>query len=705
MMTIRYRYILLAVLAASLTIQLHASEAFGFARIYESNMVFQQNREIKVWGYAEAGSKVSIALVEDKTAIDRSREEYPPSIRYVEKENLTISKVEKAATADQKGVWSVTLPAMKASFQPISITVSGGQNQSDSIVNVLVGEVWVCSGQSNMAWAGTEQSDLFQNTLQLHGIRYTRYDYTWPRPLADLPSKIEWNELSQKSFGGFSKVPYFFARALHLNLGVPVGVIINARGGTLGMSWTSWEELESIDSPEVKKIVTEYQADLKDWESPDSLQRLAKAKDEIEKIWKPKAQKMIDAHWEKYDTFIKENLDDEKYADWKKRFSTWQKAINEPKNSPGVLHSWKVWGLERQCKEFFVGTDLKPPEMDMSFWKERPIDKDPRLGWSPPAGLFNAGAAPLKSLAIAGMIYYQGENQHFGPISALTRYETIFPKVISAHRKLFNRPDLPFGIISLAGWGNRNAPVEKSMYGRYPYIMEIHAKTHQNTPNTGLAVIHDLGDADIHPPNKRDVGERAARWALGAVYEKEIRYQPTFLYKSVEMNEGKVLLSFAGSEEKEAEVAVIYSEWKAKRRKAPRLNTVLPPTLDGGDYLGFTVAGEDRRWYPAQAKANMKERLLEVWSELVPHPVAVRYGWEQFSEGNLGSKFAPHPVFRTDDWPCPEPEGKDKKAAPAEALLDREIRTHAAELIKRLGEDDQDLIDELRKLSTSLDKE
>ena len=682
----------------SLPYSLWASERFGFAKIYETNMVLQQKREIKVWGNAKPGSTVHVTLKADAKTRTISSSAHPTTITYDQGPEDDISPIKQSIITDDRGVWSTTFPPRKASYRPLSITLSNGQGESSSIHNLLIGEVWVCSGQSNMAWSGSEQSDLYQNSIPLHGIRFTSYNFTWPRPLKDLPSRIRWEELNPESFGGFSKVPYFFARALHLNLGVPIGVIINARGGTLGISWTSWEELDSIKAPEVKKTVSEYRAKLREWESPQALDRLVKAKKDVINIWRPKAQKAIDAHWQKYDRFIKEHLDDEKNAIWKQRFSKWQEAIDLPKNSPGVLHNWKVWGLERQCQDLFTGTDLTPPKMDMSLWKERPKDTDPRLGWSPPAGLFNAGTAPLKSLALAGIIFYQGENQNFGNISNLTGYRHIFPKIISAHRKLFNQPDLPFGIISLAGWGKKNAPLEQSMFGRYPYIMEIHAKTHENTPNTGLSVIHDLGDSDIHPPDKRSVGERIARWALGDVYEKSIVYRPDFIFSSMEIKEGKASLSFTGNEEKEANTKIIYTEWKAKRRKAPRVKDVLPNTLDGGDYLGFTIAGDDRRWFPAQAKANLKERVIEVWSDLVPEPVAIRYGWEQFSHGNLGSRAAPHPLFRSDDWPCPEVDPKLRKKAIAEALLRREVLSHADGLIRRLGDEEKTLLTELKKL-------
>ena len=676
-----------------------------FANIFNSNMVLQQKKPAAVWGWAVPGAELTVTIEEYDEPIKPSGD-MTVSFAYQEHNPVEFKAQTVKAVAAEDGAWRVSLPAMPTSFKSKRITVSDAQGQSTTIKNILIGEVWVCSGQSNMGWPGAYNQDLWTNGLQLHGIRYTQYNYSWPRPRRDLPEKVDWEMISAESIGGFAKVPYVFARNLHLSLGVPIGIINNARGGTLGISWTSREELQGIEAPVVARQLAEYDAKAKEWESVEYVQRLAKAREDIVKVWRPRARRAIAAHWEQYDRFMKENLNAEKYAEWEKMAADWHEAMKLKHNlGPDALPDWKVWGLEKHSMKLFKGTDIKPPVMDKTLWKERPDDKDLREGWSPPAGLFNAGAVPLKGLAIAGMIFYQGENQNFGKLDTLEQYRHTFPTIISAHRELFANDELPFGIISLAGWGSRGEEPEYSAYSRWADIMDIHRRTHRNTPNTGLIVIHDAGHASIHPPNKQPVGERAARWALATVYGKKIAHRG-FRYKSSEIRDNKILVRFEADEEREKAIDEIYAEVENGMRKGyPKFSEVLPVTFEGNaNYRGFVIAGKDRRWYPAEVQPNVKERALEVWSDLVKEPVAVRYAWAGFPDGNLGSPIAPVPTFRTDDWPYP---GLDKNGRRPDKMLqqqitERKIRTSLLELEKLTRKSGKEVKEQLEALRRAI---
>ena len=696
---------LLLVLSAVGFLPAQEPKELRFANIFNSNMVLQQGKPAAVWGWAEPGAKLTVTIEEYDEPVKESGD-LPVSIAYQEHNASTFQTQTIQAIAAKDGAWRATFPAMEASFRSKRIAVRDDQGKSTAIENVLIGEVWVCSGQSNMGWPGATNQDLWKNGLQLHGIRYTQYHYSWPRPRRDLPEKVDWEMISAKSIGGFAKVPYVFARNLHLNLGVPVGIINNSRGGTLGISWTSREELKAIEAPVVARQLAEYDAKAKEWETEEYLQRLAKAREDIVKVWRPRARKEIAAHWKQYDAFMKENLNAGKYAEWQEMAANWHEAMKLKHNlGPDALPDWKVWGLERHSTKLFKGTDIKPPVMDKALWKERPDDKDRREGWSPPAGLFNAGAVPLKGLAIAGMIFYQGENQNFGKLDTLEQYQYTFPTIISAHRKLFGNDELPFGIISLAGWGTRGGEPEHNAYSRWPYIMDIHRRTHRDTPNTGLIVIHDAGHASIHPPNKQPVGERAARWALATVYGKKIAHRG-FRYQSSEIRDNRILVRFQADEEREKAIDEIYAEVEKKIRKGyPRFSEVLPVTVEGNaNYRGFVIAGQDRRWYPAEARPNVKERALEVWSDLVKEPVAVRYAWAGFPDGNLGTRIAPVPTFRTDDWPYPElgQNGRRPDRMIQEQITERKIRTGLNELEKLTTKSSKEVKERLEALWKAL---
>ncbi|MDP6504341.1 MAG: hypothetical protein QF886_12035, partial [Planctomycetota bacterium] len=491
-----------------------------------------------------------------------------------------------------------------------------------------------------------------------------------------------------------------------LNLGVPIGIINNARGGTLGISWTTREELQNIKAPVVAKQLAEYEAQAKEWESEEYLQRLARAKADLVNVWRPKTKKSVAAWWVEHDKFMAEHLDKEQLAEWRQIAADWREAIKLKHNGgPDNMAPWKVWGLERKAEKYFKGTDTKPPTMNFkkTLWKERPDDKDLRAGWSPPAGLFNAGVVPLKGMAIAGVLYYQGENNIFG--GRFDQYRYTFPTIIPAYRKLFSDDQLPFGIIGMPGCGKYNEDAERSPFSAWARVRDIHSRTHAKTPNTGLIVTYDCGQDNIHPNYKQPVGDRAARWALAEVYGRKVTYR-NFSYRSMEVRENKILVRFEAGKEREQRINAIYEELKVGTRKRyPALWEVLPTTFEEGrspDYRGFLITGRDRRWLPAEARPNVKERALEVWSDLVKEHVAVRYAWANFPIGNLGSRIAPVPAFRSDDWGYPDAgkNGRPDHNTIQENAIDRQIRTSLNELDKltsKSSKEVRELLDALRK--------
>ncbi len=599
--------VLLGALAIAAAAGAGEQPALRFANIFGDHMVLQQGKPVRIWGWAEPGAEVAVSITIDEQA---GRVSYFGDTDWPFGRHQT-----KRAKADAKGAWQVVLDPMPAALAP-SVVVARSGGQQAVISDVLVGEIWVCSGQSNMVWGNWCAKNIEQPGAIFAGIRYVRMDATYYKPLDDLERKPAWTVCSPEAAKRFAAVPYLFARFLHLYLRVPVGIVMNARGGTTGQAWCSRDALDSLDVKEIREILAAYDAETARWDDDA-------AREQILKDWEAAVAKAKE--------------------DWQKKADAATQAGKKPPR-------------------------LRPPRKP----------GDPRRGWSPPAGMFNAVVWPIRKLAIRGVLYYQGENNQFGRWS---QYEHTFPKVIASHRAAFGEPGLPFGIITMPGWGDFETPPEVACVADgYAIVRDIQTRVHEKTPGTGLITIYDVGNSFIHPHWKRPVGERAARWALVKVYGKtELRHRgPKF--REMKKQGSKLLLWFTP----DPVFGTTPEEWA----KLP-IWAAAPVAREGkAELRGFVIAGADRRWYPAQAKVNSKERCLEVWSDLVPEPVAVRYGWAQWPTGNLCCNHnLPTPTFRTDDWPLPRmyshtPEQRDacrkavdeqRRAAQIQAL-DRAIR-------------------------------
>lgn len=608
-----------------------------FARVFGDHMVLQQGKPLRVWGWARPAAQVAVSITEDaKVAkpfleeVKQPAEEPKHEVRmgYVEVNALRFRPQQRTTKADGEGAWEVAFDPVAASFTPKFIVARSG-DEGAAIGDVVVGEVWVCTGQSNMVMGNWCAKDIEAPGADFPGIRYFRVDASYYKPLEDLEGRPRWVVCSPEAAVRFSAVPCIFARFMHLYLKVPVGVINNARGGTLAMTWCSRGELEAIDFKPVQDILRAYDAETTKWEKAEERERIMKE-------WETRCG--------------------EARARWEKEAAKARKEGREPRR-------------------------LRLPR--------RP--GDPRRGWSPPAGMFNAVVWPIRRLAVRGVLYYQGENNQFG---RWTQYEYTFPRVIASWRKAFGEPELPFGIITLPGWGNyEEEPEVACVADGYAIIRDIHTRTHERTPNTGLITTYDVGNSYIHPAWKRPVGERAARWALVKVYGKtDLRYRGPKL-REVKKEGNKLLLYFSPDP---------LIERSRKEGKELPWWAAVPVTRQGSaDYRGFVIAGSDRRWYPAKARLNKGKQCLDVWSPLVEDPVAVRYGWAQWPRGNLcGNHNLPVPTFRTDDWPIPEMFGHEpelrkrceerirelRKAAELQAL-DRKLR----EALMSLGEVERQL--------------
>ncbi len=245
----------------------------------------------------------------------------------------------------------------------------------------------------------------------------------------------------------------------------------------------------------------------------------------------------------------------------------------------------------------------------------------PGAGAGEPSTLYNGMVAPLIPYAIRGAIWYQGESNAGDPVA----YRQLFPGMITCWRQAWHEGDFPFAFVQLANFmGVQQQPVET---GSWAELREAQLMT-LALPNTGMAVITDIGEAqDIHPKNKQDVGKRLALAMLAKVYHKKLESSGP-LFRSVKVKNAQATLRFD---------------------HAAGLHTADSANAKAGPLLGFAIAGADKVFHVA--KARIEGNTIVVWSEKVPQPVAVRYAWANNPVCNLyNAAGLPASPFRTDAW-------------------------------------------------------
>jgi len=501
----------LAWMAASVMAVLTTAHAeVSLPPLFADHMVLQRGRKLPVWGQADAGEKVTVSLAGQT----------------------------KVATADADGAWRVDLDQV-TSTDALTLTVSG-KNQVE-ITDVLMGEVWLCSGQSNMNWRVQSSLNFAEEKAAANYPRIRHFQIG--SKVSQTPLKTftgRWAVCAPGTVGAFTAVGYFFGRTLHEATDVPIGLIHSSWGGTPAEAWTSRPVLGSIE--ECRPILERFE---------QALERYPEAK-------------------EAYD----------------KRMEDWKQKVKDAK-----------------------AAGEKPPR--------RPRPPMGETHQHSPAGLYNGMINPLIPFAIRGAIWYQGESN----AGRAYQYRKLLPGMVNCWRTAWGQDDFPFGIVQLANFrAQQTDPNEASSWAE---LREAQLMTAQNTPNTGLAVIIDVGeDKNIHPKNKQDVGKRLGAWALATVYGRKRVYSgPVFESMSVEGSKARLKFTHAGG----------------------------GLTGRDGELKGFAVAGEDKTFH--WAEASIDGNSVVVSSPDVQKPVAVRYGWANNPTCTLYNKEGfPATPFRTDDW-------------------------------------------------------
>jgi sialate O-acetylesterase len=624
--------------------------------LVSDGMVLQRDTAVKIWGWAADGEKVTISFT-GKTY---------------------------TAVADSDGKWVVTLSPSKAGG-PYSMEINAENHIT--LKNILIGDVWICSGQSNMELSMERVKDKYPDVIAHSDNPSIRQfivpdKYNFQTPQEDLESGA-WESASPATILNFTAVGYFFAKELFKKYHVPIGLINTSLGGSPAQAWMSEDALKAFpeylataekykDSAYIKQIEDKDKAANDAWYG--RIRQIDKGLAPGEKPWfdptydaSTWATMNVPGYW------ADGNLGPVNGVVW------FRKEINVPPSMAGkparlwlgrivdgdeTYFNGKLIGsitYEWPPRKYDVPADLlkagknivvvrvinniarggfvldKPYQLigagqtiDLKGqWQYKlgatmdPLPPQTFVRWQP-VGLYNSMIAPLLNYSIKGVIWYQGESNAGKP----REYQKLFPTMIADWRQRWGEGDFPFLYVQLASFmATKDQPSESN----WAELRESQLKT-LSVPNTAMVVTTDIGEAtDIHPLNKLDVGKRLALAARNIAYgEKDVVYSGP-IYQSMKTDGSKITLTFT--------------------------NTDGGLIAKGGKLKYFAIAGPDKKpvvslsnpfvWANAEIKGNK----IIVWNDSVSNPVAVRYAWADNLEGaNLYNKAGlPASPFRTDE--------------------------------------------------------
>lgn len=601
------------------------------ASLFCEHAVLQQGMPIPVWGTADENEKVTVALA-----------------------GQTVS------TVAHGGKWSVQVGALPAGG-PHVLTITG-KNRID-IADILIGEVWVCGGQSNMERQlglrdGQQPIKNWQEEVAAADFPQIRHFGVAQHLALDPQDRVDghWLVCTPLTVPEFTAVGYFFGRALHLARGTPIGLIHSSWGGTPAEAWTSTEGIARL--PELADVAATLERVRRDpagarAEFESSLARWYEVNDAGSDPRKPWSAESLDTtawpvmrlpvFWEKsglpdFDGVVWFRREIDVPAAWSGREeelhlgaiddidSTWVNGHfvggTDLWTTPriyrlpaGTLKSGRnviavrvldtgggggLWG-GGDAMRLACGIDQAHPIPLDGEWHYKasvlapnapPPPTDPSVSSGTPTVLYNGMIAPLLPYAIRGVIWYQAEANSGQP----RLYRRLFPNLVADWRRAWGQGNFPFLYVQVAPFK-----------GTPPEIREAQRLSLAKIPNSAMTVTLDVGDADdIHPSDKKPVGERLALAARALAYGEKIEYSGP-LFESLHITGQRAVLKFSH----------IGGGLVAKE----------------GGLKGFTIAGRDEVFHPA--RATIVGDAVEVTADEVPAPTAVRYGWANAAEGNL----------------------------------------------------------------------
>ncbi len=434
-----------------------AESQLRLPHIFGDRMVLQRDKPIHVWGWAGDGQTVTV----------------------------TFAGQDKSATTGADGKWHVTLDARTADADGQASTAKAG-DETLTLKDVLVGDLWLCGGQSNMEMRlrSSRDADIEIPCARYPGIRFIRIKPEGlPAPREDFPAEEGagvWQPCTPETIGDCFGVAYFFGQRLHRRLDVPIGLINAAWGGTMAQHWVTRETLETL--PAAKPYIEEYEQKCRAWNDGGGEEGAAK-----------------------------------RYA---ADLQKWETLAEAAKKTGGK----------------------KPPGKP-----NRNSYLNPAQGRIP-AGPLNAMIMPMAGLSIRGVLFYQGENNSFG--DTWIPFRETFPAVIADWRRLFRNDELPFGMIQIAGWSTRRSMTYDMNHHTNVVREVQFKTWRATPNTGLIVSFDANSNSNIHPGRKYPVGDRAARWALSEVHglTDAVRRGPLQwhgpVYKSMEKTEGRIRILF-----------------------------------------------------------------------------------------------------------------------------------------------------------------
>ncbi|MEC7987735.1 MAG: sialate O-acetylesterase [Myxococcota bacterium] len=632
------------------------------ASLFQSNMILQRDVPIPIWGSGDPNTQFTLAFDDEKHTV---------SIK-------------------PDGTWTKTLNARPAGG---SHTLRLIGKQTVELNNIAMGDLWLCSGQSNMSWylsrAQNGREEITKADFPL--IRHLNIKHHPTEKPSPFLKSTQWQRATDGQMSDWSAVAYFFAKEIHTQTGVPIGLIHASWGGSTAQAWSPASllqdpkleyHLQKKDAyfrklNQTKAIETFYK-DIETWKEAvgEGVNHTDVGIASLASDWmKPEWD---DSDWQRTNvpTSIENLAGNIDGAVWFRRTFPWKKDRNDSEAllSLGSIDDFdRVWingslvgstdartrnarrkkrtypipseilvegnnhiairvfdqlgpgGFTGTPASLFVRGSAESPKIPLAGeWKwsvEKTLPQKPKN----PANalrlvgttLYNGMIHPLRDTPFKGVIWYQGESN----VEQAEEYHFLFSKLIQSWRETFQAPELPFYYVQVADFG---ADEPKPSDPKQARLRDAQRQTLM-VPNTGMVVTIDIGNPrDIHPRNKKDVGQRLARHALHNEYgKKQVTSGPR--YRGFVVNNNQMIVSFDS------------------------VGSGLVLTDGSLESQSFAVAGADKQFY--WATATVKDASLIISSPNVENPVALRYGWRNSPNATLFNQDGlPASPFRTDEW-------------------------------------------------------